>query len=246
VAEDYERYRPGYPVEVVDRVLDYAADPVRTAVEIGAGTGKATRRFATRGMAITAVEPDVGMLEVLRRETAGLDVEPVQSTFETFDAEARFDLLYSAAAWHWTDPTTRWGRTATLVRPGGAVAFFGSPTRVVDPDLENAVASARRTFVPDDDVHPGGRREARGELRWPGTELEDCALFTDVVQQRIPREGIVSRHDFLHQLATVSAYLLLTPEARADVLGRIGAVLPDEVRVDRTVTLHLARTKETK
>lgn len=48
-AEAYERIRPGYPVELVDMVLTYADQPVRTALEIGAGTGKATRLFAQRG-----------------------------------------------------------------------------------------------------------------------------------------------------------------------------------------------------
>ncbi|MBO0871565.1 MAG: SAM-dependent methyltransferase, partial [Micromonosporaceae bacterium] len=51
VAEAYERFRPAYPVELVDTVLRYATRPVRTALEIGAGTGKATRLFAQRGIA---------------------------------------------------------------------------------------------------------------------------------------------------------------------------------------------------
>ncbi|MGW1675046.1 hypothetical protein [Streptomyces sp. NPDC002324] len=46
VAEAYERFRPGYPVELFDMVMAYAGHPVRTALEIGAGTGKATRLFA--------------------------------------------------------------------------------------------------------------------------------------------------------------------------------------------------------
>lgn len=49
VAEAYERYRPGYPVELLDLVLAYAGRPLRTALEIGAGTGKATRLFARPG-----------------------------------------------------------------------------------------------------------------------------------------------------------------------------------------------------
>ena len=246
VAEDYERYRPGYPGEVAAQVLAYASEPTRTAVEIGAGTGKATRGFASLGIAVTAVEPDAGMLTVLRRESADLDVTPVQATLETFATSGQFDLLYSAAAWHWTDPATRWPRTVALVRPGGTVAFFGSPTRVDDPDLAEAVAAAQRAVVPDDDVHPDGEREPRGELRWPGTELEASGMFTDVTQRRIPGKDTVSRDDFLHELSTVSAYLVLTPEARVDVLRRIAAVLPARVPLDRTVTLHLARTKESR
>ena len=56
MAEAYERFRPGYPTELVDLVLAYGGRPVRTALEIGAGTGKATRVFADRGLLVTATE----------------------------------------------------------------------------------------------------------------------------------------------------------------------------------------------
>ena len=61
-AAAYERFRTGYPDELVDKVLEYADRPVRTALEIGAGTGKATRVFAARGIAVTATEPDMRQL----------------------------------------------------------------------------------------------------------------------------------------------------------------------------------------
>ena len=51
-ASVYERFRPGYPDELADQVLDYAGQPVTSALEIGAGTGKATRAFAARGIEV--------------------------------------------------------------------------------------------------------------------------------------------------------------------------------------------------
>ena len=48
-------------------MLAYAGRPVRTALEIGAGTGKATRVFADRGIAVTATDPDDAMLAELRK-----------------------------------------------------------------------------------------------------------------------------------------------------------------------------------
>jgi hypothetical protein len=76
VAERYERYRLDYPNELVETVLRYAGRPVSTALEIGAGTGKATRPFAVRGIEITALEPDADMAKVLARVTYGLPVRP--------------------------------------------------------------------------------------------------------------------------------------------------------------------------
>jgi len=40
VAAAYEQFRPAYPTELVDAVIKYTAQPIRTALEIGAGTGR--------------------------------------------------------------------------------------------------------------------------------------------------------------------------------------------------------------
>src|SRR5215211_7921036 len=129
-AESYERFRLGYPDEVVDRTLAYAGRPVRTAVEVGSGTGKATRAFASRGIRITALEPDPSMFTVLRRESVAMPVTPVHCRYEEFDGPP-VDLVYAASAWHWTDPATRWTRTARLLVEGGVVASFGTPMSLV-------------------------------------------------------------------------------------------------------------------
>lgn len=82
VAEAYERFRPGYPVELFDLVMTYAGQPLRTALEIGAGTGKATRLFAQQGrILVTATEPDGAMLAELRKNVPA-NVTTVQAAFE--------------------------------------------------------------------------------------------------------------------------------------------------------------------
>jgi trans-aconitate methyltransferase len=91
-ASAYERFRPGYPDELVDLVLEYAGRPVRSALEIGAGTGKATRLFASRGIAVTATEPDPAMLEELRQHVPP-SVTPVLAAFEELSLTPGHDRL---------------------------------------------------------------------------------------------------------------------------------------------------------
>lgn len=241
VAEAYERFRRGYPDEVVERTLAYASRPIESAVEVGAGTGKATRAFAGRGVAVTATEPDPGMYAMLRQRASGLDVSPVLSTFEDFVSSARFDLLYAAAAWHWTDPAVRWQRSARLLEASGTVAFFGSPMKLADSEVRGVVEEARSPILPEDEVRPPGRKPDDGEMRWPGTELSESNLFTDVEQHVLPREVVVPAERYVGYLSTVSAYIQLTPDDRHEVLRRIRDVLPAEVRLDVSVTPHLAR-----
>ena len=119
-AEAYDRYRLGYPDQLVDEAFRYAGRPVDSALEVGAGTGKATAVFAGRGIEVTALEPDLEMARVLARTTRGLPVQVVVSTFEAFPVDRGFDLLYAAASWHWADPATRWSRAVELLVPGAS------------------------------------------------------------------------------------------------------------------------------
>jgi len=116
IAQAYERFRPGYPVELFDAVMTYAGQPVRTALEIGAGTGKATRLFAQRGITVTATEPDGAMLAELRKHVPAI-VTTVQTAFEDLRPGESYGLVYAAAALHWTKPEDRW---VARGRAGGA------------------------------------------------------------------------------------------------------------------------------
>ncbi|TCC42004.1 class I SAM-dependent methyltransferase [Kribbella speibonae] len=240
VAEAYERFRPGYPVELLELVTAYAGTPLRTALEIGAGTGKATRLFAQGGLEVTATDPDAAMLAEARKHLPA-SVTTVQSAFEDLPLDASYDLVYSAAALHWTNPDGRWERMAALVRPGGVFTSFGVPIQLADPALKEAVRAARAPYLVDDGVpSPDGTPEDR-PMQWPGTELQQTEWFTDVQQAVIERRLTMSAHDYIGQLSTVSAYLMLPPADRDEVFRRTLEALPETVEVDAQIHIHLAR-----
>jgi SAM-dependent methyltransferase len=233
VAESYERHRLGYPSEVVDIVLRYARRPVHTALEVGAGTGKATRLFASRGIGVTALEPDPAMVQVLSRATRGLPVRPVVTTFEAFHTDSRFDMVYAAAAWHWTNRETRWAKAVELLVPGGVLVLFGRPAELNDPDLFAAVEDIEKRVLPGDDsvdLHP-----------WSIEEMTAADGLADIERRELPFVTTTTAEDFVRRLATVSRYLRLSPQQRIAALRRVRAVLPDQVTVDTTVQVSLAR-----
>ncbi len=151
VAGAYERFRPGYPVELFDLVMTYAGRPVLTALEIGAGTGKATRLFAGRGIAVTATDPDPEMLAELRKHVPAT-VRTVQAAFEGLRPGQSYGLVYAAASLHWTNPDGRWPRMAALLEPGGVFASFGGPVGLADAAVAEAVRAARAPFLESDDI----------------------------------------------------------------------------------------------
>ena len=242
VAASYERFRPGYPDAVVDVVLDYAARPVRTALEIGAGTGKATRAFARRHIAVTATDPDPAMLAELRRHVPATVATSV-AAFEQLPLERTYDVGFAAASMHWPAAGDRWPRVAALLGPGGVFANLGGPFELADPQLAAAVAAARSQLLPDDVLRAPEPDASGSALRWPGNELADSPLFTDVRQVEFARRLELSPDEYIGHLGTVSAFLTLSESDRRTAFANIRAVLPEQVAVAADLTVHLARLR---
>jgi SAM-dependent methyltransferase len=243
VAEAYERFRPGYPAGLFDVVMTYAGQQVRTALEIGAGTGKATRLFAQRGITVTATEPDAAMLAELRKHVPA-SVKTVQAAFEDLRPGGGYGLVYVAAALHWTSPEGRWSRMAALLEPGGVFASFGGPVRLADPVVEQAVRAARAPFLESDEVPSPDGTPAEHDMQWPGTELQQSEWFADVRQSVIARHVTMRAREYVGYLSTVSAYLELPGSAQAQVYSRIMQVLPESVEIAADITVHLARARK--
>ena len=180
------------------------------------------------------------MLAELRRHVPP-NVRPLRAAFEELPAGETYDLVYAAAALHWTRPEGRWERVAGLLAAGGVFANFGGPVQLVDPAVEEAVRAARAPFLASDDVPSPDGTPAEAALQWPGTELETSPLFTDVRQTTIERRFTLTPDDYVGHLATVSAYLELPAADREQVWTRIRAVLPATVELESDIVVHLAR-----
>lgn len=232
VAERYERYRTGYPDALVDVVTAYAGRPIRTALEVGAGTGKATRVFARRGVTVTAIEPDADMRAMLSRTTADLPVRSVASTFEDFDADERFDLVYAAASWHWTRPPQRWTQAVRLLEDGGVLALVRGGLEPADPEVLATVEDLERRLFGEDN---------HGGHGWTPEEMGAVDGLADVVERELPLRATGTADELVGRLGTVSAYLQLPPVEQAAALQQVRDVLPDRLELRGTLTVSLAR-----
>jgi SAM-dependent methyltransferase len=118
VADAYERARPGYPD---DAVRWLAGAPPRDVLDLGAGTGKLTRSLVAAGHRVTAVEPLPAMREQLVRTVPGAEVR--EGAAERIGvADASFDVVTVAQAFHWFDHDLALPEIARVLRPGGELA----------------------------------------------------------------------------------------------------------------------------
>ena len=120
----YDDVRPSYPDTFFDAIFDnLAAQP--TIVEVGPGTGQATKDLLARGASVHAIELGPATAERLRSNLASNRLHVTVADFETMNiAHASADAVFAATAYHWISPAGQVDRPAYILRPGGLVAII--------------------------------------------------------------------------------------------------------------------------
>lgn len=174
-----------------------AGAPVRFehGLEIGAGTGYFGLNLRCAGIVgrYTATDISAGMLEVLGANASRLDVD-----VETRACEAAalpfpddsFDLVFGHAVLHHLPGLDASFREFTRVlRPGGAIAFCGEPSRHGDR-IATVPKRAARVLAPAWRAAVG----ARAAVRNGRNEAPEEALLEQVVDVHAFTPAILTRH----------------------------------------------------
>jgi len=219
-AERYDRARPAYPEALFDDLAGLAALAAGAEVlEIGCGTGQATRPLAERGYRVRALEHGAALAAVARRRLSRFPaVEVVTVAFEDW-VPVPHELVLAANVFHWLDPATRAAAVARALRPGGhlatiqlhhvlggTVAFFDEVQALYerwDPSTPPGLRLEPASSIPSDDA----------ELRRAG--------FATATFRRYAWDEPYTTEQYLDLLLTYSGHRALPPVARDGLLGDI-------------------------
>jgi SAM-dependent methyltransferase len=227
-AERYDRCRPSYPEPLIDALLG-ASPGTLSVLDVGCGTGIASRQIAARGATVVGVEVAPRMAEIARRH--GIDVEI--SAFEEWDAAGRtFDRVVSAQAWHWLDLPVATAKAESLLRPGGVLALFWNAGCPSD-DLGDALEEVYASIVPT-----GGHRIFRAyaadrpeDMRTGlDEEMDAIAAAADLGEPTVtwfPWTRTWQRDEWLDQLLSRSDHTALPPDVLDRLLEGVGAAIDD-------------------
>jgi SAM-dependent methyltransferase len=218
-AERYDRARPAYPDELIQRVV--ASSPGTDFLDVGCGTGIGARQYRAAGVTVLGVDVDTRMAEFARR--TGIEVEI--GKFEDWDPRGRsFDAVVAGQAWHWVDPVHGAGKAAQVLGPGGLLALYW---HVFDPPAEVA--------EPFDEVL--SRVAPDGPLKSPGLGLQQRNLeravegihtaggFSEPAEWHFEWQRDYTRDEWLDHLATTGQLTVLPPKQLATVLDAVGAAI---------------------
>jgi len=206
VADEYDRLRPAPSAEALDWLLPDGATDV---LEIGAGTGVVTRLLAERVAHVTAVEPDERMRAVLAARTPGVEVRAGRAE-ELPVADAGYDVVLAASAWHWVDEERAVPEVARVLRATGRLALVWSgPDRSVD--WMRSLWAGGVTLDPEVAAAIDERRRRRHTVNAdPGGE----GLFLPPETRLFHWTRSMAKADLVALSATYSAVIAMEEDAR--------------------------------
>lgn len=231
--ENYDRARPSYPEALFDDLWSYLASGSSSqplVVEVGPGTGQATRDLLERGAHITAVELGPRLAAFLARKFQDFpNLAVLNAAFETAPlAGAAWDLVFSATAYHWIAPEARMTRPYRLLKPGGVLALVDTIQVRDDADrgyFERSQPLYARYWPDQASFRPAPERGDEPPIL---AEVRACGLYDDV---RLWRYHWDQRYDVHAYIALVRSYsntYELAPELRELFLADLRAFVEQE------------------
>ncbi len=215
-ADAYERGRPGYPVESVQKLvqeLNLASD--KTVVDLGAGTGKFTRQLREACESkIIAIEPVAGMRKKFSAALPSIEVH--DGTAESMPlSDASCDAVVVAQAFHWFDGNRALREIHRVLKPNG---YLGLIWNVRDESLP-WTAELSNIISPFEKNTP---RYKSGEWK---IAFDQAALFTEFqfAQFQHVHRGIAQM--IVDRIASISFISALPFNKKDQVLEKVRNLL---------------------
>ena len=251
-AERYHHYRPDYPGELFDTLIELTElTESDRLLEVGSGTGKATVPLARRGYEVTGIELGPELADEARRNLAGFPrARIVNAEFESWEPpeQARYDLVFAASTWHWIDPARGYRQAWRLLRPGGHLAFWSSG-HVFPAGCDPFFDELQDVYDEiGEGLPPGTGFPRSGELPDGRDQVEASGLFADVDVRHFGWETRYDADAYIGLLGTFSGHIAMEPWKNERLFGEIRrrlAMRPDGlVRRHWDAVLHVARRRD--
>jgi len=124
-AKLYYEVRPSYPKQAIDWIINQTNISLdNDLLELAPVTGQATIRFAEKGYKIHAVELGDNLAELLKKNCKDYNVTVDVSSFEDWQSNNKYNMIYCATAFHWLDKDIRYHKCHDLLKEDGYLVLL--------------------------------------------------------------------------------------------------------------------------
>ena len=226
VAEAYDRTRPRYPAKILAGVQEKAQlQPHKSVLEIGAGPGIASLELASFGVDLVCIEPSLSACELARRKCAAYpNVEFINSTFEEWKSERKFDAVVAATSFHWISPEVRNAKTAAVLKNNGLLILLWNTPPQPSYEVFESLREVYQNYAPELAKYET-YQNYRQNLAKIGQGVIESGYFNDLATHQLISKVTYSIDDYLTLLSTLSPYIRLDSKQRQTLFTELKRVL---------------------
>ena len=227
-AEIYDGVRPSYPADLFDALFQMLPSQPEI-VEVGPGTGQATKDLLARGASVLAIEIGPAMAAKLRSNLPSDRLDVSVGDFEVVDIVAgEADAVFSATAYHWISREAQTDRPAAILRPGGIMAIVDL-IQVDSPDDAGFFAAAQPIYERYGQGHTGPPAPTRGSVD-PAIRavLEADRRFDSVAVRRYDWNQTYSASDYRNLMLSYSGTQMMDESDRVGLLDDMESLIRND------------------
>lgn len=151
-AENYVRFRPGYPQEILELLKsECSLTPDSVVADIGSGTGKLTELFLANGNRVYGIEPNREMRQAGESFLKGFEnFTSVDATAENTNLpDSIIDFIVAGQAFHWFDRERCRKEFARILKPTGWTALIWNERKNAASPFLLEYEKLLKTYVTD-------------------------------------------------------------------------------------------------
>jgi len=225
----YHRARPGYPGPMFVDLFSVLPSSRPSVLEVGPGTGQATRDLLKYGATVHAIEIGPATARKLREVLPTNELAITVGDFEDVPTEHHtYDCVFSASAYHWISPAKQLDRPAALLKPQGVFAVVDL-IQVDSPNDRGFFAAAQPIYEQHGQGHVGPPAPKREQADPPiRIALESDRRFERVAIRRYDWDQTYTAAQYRDLMLSDSRRQMMDPQPRERLLDDVESFIKDE------------------
>ncbi|MCL2818071.1 MAG: class I SAM-dependent methyltransferase [Clostridiales bacterium] len=244
---NYDKSRPRYCDELFSDIIKRAElGAGKSCLEIGCGTGQATEPFLRTGSSVIAIELGDKMAAYARMKFENYDnFQVINMDFENYDCGGKFDLIYSASAFHWINEETGYPKVFDMLKNGGTLALFWNRTIPTADPLQMKIYEVYKKYRDYTDYVDFDSLEESLAGQYENIKKTIAGYgFVDIESNLYKSTRILNADKYISLLNTYSNHVSIPEPAKSRFFSEIKEAIisfGDIIKIYDTMDLYLAR-----
>ncbi|HHX59133.1 MAG TPA: class I SAM-dependent methyltransferase [Epulopiscium sp.] len=243
-AKNYDMFRPTYCKELFDNIINYTRlDKTKYALEVGIGTGQATKPILETGCYLTAIELGENLATYSKNKFGDYKKFTIHNiSFEQYmHIPENIDLVYSGTAFHWIPEEMGYKKVYDMLRSGGTIALFWNRPSGGESEVYEEIQSVYRKYMPD--VKPT-KNMLNQHIYDETIETIKKYGFVDIQFKLMHQTRKFNAEDYISLLETYSDHRILSVDIKVPFYKEIMSIINnhgDDLKIYDTIDLYLAK-----